>query len=56
MVKFIFNGLLAIILLMALELTIIGCMFVLRVVINIWFETDFMDRVREWINVFTKKD
>ena len=40
-------------LVLALTIFLIGCMFLLRVMLNIWFDTDFFKRFTDWLK---KKD
>ena len=35
-------------LMFAMVILIIGLMFVLRVMLNVWFDTDFMKRIVKW--------
>ena len=40
---------------MALTILLIGFMFVLRVMLNVWFDTDFMKRIVEWFKRMDKR-
>ena len=42
-------------LVLALTIFLIGFMFLLRVILNIWFDTDFMKRIMEWCKGIDEK-
>lgn len=53
MIEFMLTVALGNLLMFAMVILIIGLMFVLRVVLNVWFDTDFMKRIVAW---FKKMD
>lgn len=48
MVEFMITLVLGNIFVMAIMLLLLGFMFVLRVMLNIWFDTDFFKKLSEW--------
>ena len=53
MIEFMITVALGNLLMFAMVILIIGLMFVLRVMLNVWFDTDFMKRIVAW---FKKMD
>lgn len=53
MIEFMLTVALGNLLMFAMVILIIGLMFVLRVMLNVWFDTDFMKRIVAW---FKKMD
>ena len=53
MIEFMMTIFLGNLFVMAVTILLLGFMFVLRVMLNIWFDTDFMKRITEW---FKKQD
>lgn len=53
MIEFMLTLLLGNMFAMAIVILLIGFMFVLRVMLNVWFDTDFMKRIVAW---FKKSD
>ena len=51
-----FNAFMIVILCIAFLITIVGMLYVLRVELNLFFEIDFVQKMREWLHVHTKKD
>lgn len=52
MIRFILLSFLGVLLLFCLILMIIGCMYVLRVCLDLWFDIDFMEKIREFIKEY----
>lgn len=48
MIEFMLTVALGNLLMFAMVILIIGLMFVLRVMLNVWFDTDFMKRIVKW--------
>lgn len=48
MIEFMLTVALGNLLMFAMVILIIGLMFVLRVMLNVWFDTDFMKRIVTW--------
>lgn len=48
MIEFMLTVALGNLLMFAMVILIIGLMFVLRVMLNVWFDTDFMKRIVAW--------
>ena len=48
MIEFMLTVALGNLLMFAMVILIIGLMFVLRVMLNVWFDTDFMTRIVKW--------
>jgi predicted membrane protein len=40
---------------MATTILLIGFMFVLRTVLNVWFDTDFVDKIAKWFKADKEK-
>lgn len=53
MINFMWTVVLGNMFMFAMVIFILGFMFVLRVMLNLWFDTDFMKRIVEW---FKKAD
>lgn len=53
MIEFMLTVALGNLLMFAMVILIIGLLFVLRVMLNVWFDTDFMKRIVAW---FRKAD
>jgi len=41
---------------MATTILLIGFMFVLRTVLNIWFDTDFVEKIAKWFKADKEKN
>lgn len=53
MIEFMITVVLGNLFMFSMTIVVIGMMFVLRVVLNVWFDTDFMKRITAW---FKKMD
>ena len=55
MVEFMLTLFLGNLFVMAVTILLIGFMFVLRVMLNVWFDTDFMKRIVAWFRNADRK-
>lgn len=55
MIEFMLTVALGNLLMFAMVILIIGLLFVLRVMLNVWFDTDFMKRIVAWFKGIDEK-